>query len=91
LALAKRRTRVGFGGVISLGVDVFFLAYVVAGMALIFGLWFYYDWREGRAARGRGSPVVYHCIKCGRIYTGPSASDERRCPGCGFVNGRLRF
>ncbi|TVP75885.1 MAG: hydrogenase nickel incorporation protein HypA [Puniceicoccaceae bacterium] len=77
--------------VIGLNVDVFFLLYLGGGFMLLFGLWFYYDWRDRRLSASRGRKVIYHCIKCGQIYTGPSGSEEQDCPACGFTNGRLKF
>jgi predicted RNA-binding Zn-ribbon protein involved in translation (DUF1610 family) len=77
--------------VIGLPVDIFFLLYLGAGFLLLFGLWFYYDWQERRLYETRRTQVIYHCIKCGQIYTGPAHSEEQDCPKCGFTNGRLRF
>lgn len=76
---------------IGLSVDIFFLLYIGAGFLLVFSLWFYYDWRDGRFYEHKRSRVIYHCIKCGQIYTGPFQSEERQCSQCGFTNGRLRF
>lgn len=78
-------------GVIGLEIDVFFLLYLGAGFLLLFGLWFYYDWRDKHHFQAPRSKVIYHCIKCGQIYTGPHGSEESDCPHCGFTNGRLRF
>jgi hypothetical protein len=72
-------------------VDVFFLLYLGAGMALVFGMGFYYDWRDKHRFEEHRDRVIYHCIKCGRIYTGPHGSEEAGCPDCNFTNGRLSF
>jgi hypothetical protein len=77
--------------VIGLNVDIFFLLYLGAGFLLLFSLWFYYDWRDGHTHDAQRFRVVYHCIKCSRIYIGPFQSEECDCPECGFTNGRLRF
>jgi hypothetical protein len=77
--------------VIGLEVDTFFLLYLASGFLLIFSLWFYYERRDGRLQASRRSRVIFHCIKCGQIYTGGGKSEEADCPGCGFTNGRLRF
>jgi len=76
---------------IGLNVDIFFLLYLGAGFFVIFGLWFYYDWRDGHRFDAQRFKVTYHCIKCGQIYTGPHMSEESDCPQCQFTNGRLRF
>lgn len=76
---------------IGLEVDVFFLLYLGAGFLLIFGLWFYYDRLDSKQHEAERMKVVYHCIKCGEIYTGPHTEIECNCPRCHFTNGRLGF
>lgn len=76
---------------IGLEVDVFFLLYLGGGFLVIFGLWLYYDQREKDLYEKQRMKVVYHCIKCSEIYTGPHRSFECECPRCGFTNGRLGF
>lgn len=69
----------------------FALLYVGAGMALIFGFWFYYDIRDYRLYQEVRDRVTYHCIKCGRIYTAHREKEVSACPKCGFENARLKF
>ena len=76
---------------IHVGIDIFFLFYLGFGFSVILILWFYYDWKQACRYEAKRSRVIYHCIKCSRIYTGPSNSEESDCPQCGFTNGRLRF
>ena len=76
---------------VGLNVDIFFLLYLGAGFILLFGLWFYYDWRDSNIHDAQRAKVIYHCIKCSQIYTGPHLGEECDCPQCGFTNGRLRF
>ena len=76
---------------IELSVDIFFLLYLGCGFSLILSLWFYYDWKQGHQYEAQRFRVIYHCIKCSHIYTGPYRSEESDCPQCGFTNGRLRF
>lgn len=80
-----------FGDVIALEVDIFFLLYMGAGFLLLFGLWIYTDHKDKQRIITRQSKVIYHCVKCSQIYTGPYAGEECDCPHCGFSNGRLRF
>ncbi len=80
-----------FSPVIELEVDLFFLIYLGIGMTLVFGMWFYYDWRDKHSFEEQRTRVIYHCIKCGRIYTGSHDSEEAACPDCNFANGRLSF
>jgi hypothetical protein len=72
-------------------VDVFFLLYLGAGFLLIFGLWLTYDRRDQQLRQAQRSPVIFHCIKCGQIYTRSESVEEADCPACQFTNGRLRF
>lgn len=81
----------GLFTVIELNVDIFFLLYLGSGFLLLFGLWFYYDWRDQYLFAAQRTKVIYHCIKCGQIYTGVHGSEESDCPQCKFTNGRLRF
>lgn len=76
---------------IGLEVDIFFLLYLGAGFLLIFSLWYYYDQRDEIRYKAKRMKVVYHCIKCSEIYTGPHLTFECECPQCGFKNGRLGF
>jgi hypothetical protein len=76
---------------IELSVDTFFLIYLGFGFTLILSLSVYYDWKRFHQYEAERSKVIYHCIKCSQIYTGPYRSEEFDCPKCGFTNGRLRF
>ncbi len=76
---------------IELSLDTFFLLYLGCGFSLILVLWFYYDWKQAHQYEAQRSKVIYHCIKCSCIYTGPYRSEEADCPKCGFTNARLHF
>jgi len=76
---------------IPLAIDLFFLLYLGAGFLLIFGLWFYYDWRDKHLYEDQRHRVIFHCVKCSEIYTAPYRTEECVCPRCGFANGRLKF
>ena len=76
---------------IQLDVEIFYLLYLGAGFLLIFGLCIYHDFKDKQRIVPRQSKVIYHCIKCSQIYTGPHGSEQCQCPHCGFNNARLRF
>ena len=76
---------------IAVDVALFFLLYLGSGFALLFGLWFVYDWRDKRRHEAQRFRVIFHCIKCGQIYTRGPGREEAACPECGFANGRLKF
>jgi hypothetical protein len=65
--------------------------YVSAGIALIFGLWLYYDARDARVYERERAHSLYHCLKCGRLYSAPRFNREADCPGCAFRNSKLKF
>lgn len=44
-----------------------------------------------RAYRERLRENVYHCLKCGSIYTSRDKGESASCPVCGYRNGRLKF
>jgi len=77
--------------VIGLEVDIFFLVYLGTGFLLFSALWLYYEQKDKQAYNAKRTKVVFHCIKCSEIYTGPHEAIERDCPQCGFTNGRLGF
>ena len=62
----------------------------VVGLAFI-GLWLYYDRRDHESFERERRMITFHCIRCGRLYTAPGASELCRCPRCGHENTRLRF
>jgi len=73
------------------GLDIIFLFLLTAGIVFLIGLWIYYDRRDSQRETEGRHDVIYHCIKCGHIYTGVHGSEECDCPKCGFCNGRLQF
>jgi hypothetical protein len=69
----------------------FILTGITIGLALVFGLWIYYDQRDQRAYEQERAQSLFHCLKCGRLYTAPRASLSARCPACEFENSKLKF
>jgi len=67
------------------------LIYIFSALALIFGLWLFYDRRDKNLYEAERKKVVFHCIKCDKIYTGKQGSEAARCPRCSFENSRLKF
>ncbi len=76
---------------IQLDVEIFYLLYFGAGFFLVFGLWIYAEHKDKLRIIPRQSKVIFHCIKCSQIYTGPHGGEEEECPRCSFNNARLRF
>jgi rRNA maturation endonuclease Nob1 len=77
--------------VIDIDFSVFTFLYVSAGMALILGLWFYYDRRDVSLYERIRVRHTFHCIQCGTLYSERGAREVSRCPHCGFENAKLKF
>ena len=60
-------------------------------MAIIFGLWMYYEFRDRKLYSEARSRVLFHCIKCGHLYSMARGTEFAVCPKCGFENTRLKF
>lgn len=71
--------------------DFLFLIYLSLGLALIIGLWLFYDRREVRPYLKERNRATFFCVKCGHLYTGPRTEEAQACPRCGFANARLKF
>ena len=71
--------------------SLFALIYVVAGITLIFVLWFYYEWRDKDFYQSEYRNMVFHCIKCDHLYVGKGGKEPAPCPQCEYENFRLRF
>ncbi len=67
------------------------LIYTVSAIVLIFGLWIYYDVRDRKLIDAKRRRVVFHCIRCDKLYSAPEGTEVCKCPRCGFENSRLRF
>ncbi len=71
--------------------DTFAAVFLTAGMGVLFGLWFFYERRAAVLNDHRRLVTVFHCIKCGLVYTRPRQRTIGKCPRCGFSNNRLKF
>jgi rubrerythrin len=74
-------------------VELSFLAfvYVSGGLALILGLWVFYERRDRRVYQAHRRQSAFHCVRCGHLYADAETRGERSCPHCGFANTRLHF
>ncbi|MFP4494249.1 MAG: hydrogenase nickel incorporation protein HypA [Puniceicoccaceae bacterium] len=75
---------------LSVPLPIFFTAFVMTGLVLVFGLWIYYD-RMGVRQRDRLNQTVFHCVRCGKLYGVHGEVKKADCPACGFRNIPLRF
>ncbi|OIO60584.1 MAG: hydrogenase nickel incorporation protein HypA [Verrucomicrobia bacterium CG_4_10_14_3_um_filter_43_23] len=67
------------------------LIYLGIGMVGIFALWVYYDFRDKAEYEAERNVTVFHCVKCGRVYSKKAGAEMGECPDCGFDNVRLKF
>ena len=71
--------------------EVFLVLYVSLGSLTLLGLWFFYDVRDARLYQREGALMIFHCIRCGHLYSKKQDRQTSNCPGCGFENAHLRF
>lgn len=67
------------------------LIYTVSAIVLIFSLWIYYDRRDRKLIDAKRRRVVFHCIRCDKLYSAPEGAEFCPCPRCRHENSRLRF
>ena len=56
-----------------------------------FFLWHRYEQRDEKRYRELAVSPLFHCIRCGELFTGRGEVEEADCPACGKKNLRLRF
>ncbi len=69
----------------------FILTGVTIGIALVAGLWIYYDRRDQHIYEHERAQSLFHCLKCGRLYAAPRCEPTALCPNCNFENSKLKF
>lgn len=67
------------------------LIYTFSAFALVLALWLYYDLRDKNIYESERKKVIFHCIKCDKIYTARQGAEVASCPRCTFQNARLKF
>lgn len=67
------------------------LIYIFSALAFIIGLWLYYDLRDKNLYEAERKKVIFHCVKCDKIYTCRQGAEVGTCPRCNFENARLKF
>jgi len=74
-------------------VDLIFFAAALVFCAIVFGLvvWGYYDRRERLLNDHLRYRTIFHCIRCGKIYSRARRREISVCPHCGFKNTQLKF
>jgi hypothetical protein len=75
----------------TLDFSFFVVTSISVGVLLMMGLWLYYDRRDQHVYENERSQSLFHCLKCGRVYSAPRSSTAANCPDCGFENSKLKF
>lgn len=75
----------------SLGFPVFVILFLLSGLLLFVGLWLYYDLRDRKYYDRKRLLSVYHCVRCGHLYSLREMKKPAACTRCGFVNDSLKF
>jgi DNA-directed RNA polymerase subunit RPC12/RpoP len=71
--------------------DIVVAIIISVGLALVFGVWMQYDRADRLFRDHRRLRTVFHCVKCGTLYTRPRRRETGVCPKCGHNNIRLKF
>jgi len=71
--------------------NIFVASIITIGVVLVMGLWVYYDRRDQHVYEHERSQSLFHCLKCGRVYSAPRSNHSANCPDCGFENSKLKF
>ena len=71
--------------------DIVVAIILSVGLALVFAVWIRYDRLDRLFDDHRRLRTVFHCVKCGTLYTRPRRRETGVCPKCGHANIRLRF
>ena len=64
---------------------------VGVAVALLLGLWVYYDRRDRSFYDRTRCRTTYHCLKCNRVYTAQPQAGPVPCPNCRHPNPQLHF
>jgi predicted RNA-binding Zn-ribbon protein involved in translation (DUF1610 family) len=75
----------------NLDFSFFILSSIAIGVVLMLGMWLYYDRRDQQVYETERSQSLFHCLKCGRVYSAPRCHQAANCPDCGFENSKLKF
>lgn len=67
------------------------VVYCLLVVGFFFCLWLYYDRRDHALYENERRKVIFHCIRCDRLYTSRRGNEVCPCPRCGHENARLKF
>jgi len=71
----------------------FIALYTGSALVLLAALWFLREWRERRRFEEQRRRKVFHCVRCGAVYSVRKADTKEGepCPECGYRNYELSY
>ncbi len=71
----------------------FLILYTGSALVGLTLLWYFYDRRDKRAFETGRRRKVFHCVRCGSVYSVRKAdvSEGEPCPDCDYNNFELSF
>ena len=71
----------------------FLILYSGSALVGVTLLWFFYDRRDSRRFEARRRQKVFHCVRCGNLYsvTKADVSEGEACPECDYKNYELSY
>jgi DNA-directed RNA polymerase subunit RPC12/RpoP len=71
----------------------FLILYSGSALLGVTALWFFYDRRDRLSFEARRRQKVFHCIRCGGLYSVIKAnvSEGESCPDCDYKNYELSY
>ncbi|MCG8528339.1 MAG: hypothetical protein MI748_18305 [Opitutales bacterium] len=72
-------------------INLFVSTGIFIGLGFIAILWIYYDTYGKSIHQNKRDRVIFHCVKCGHVYTAAKGIEEANCPRCQMDNIKLRF
>jgi predicted RNA-binding Zn-ribbon protein involved in translation (DUF1610 family) len=72
-------------------IGFFVSACIYLGLGMIAILWVFYDAYGKTIHEGKRNRAIFHCVRCGHVYTAAKSMEEANCPRCGMDNIKLRF
>ncbi|HOU22193.1 MAG: hypothetical protein KBC66_02165 [Kiritimatiellae bacterium] len=76
---------------ITLTLPDWFVVFLIANLAMVFGLTLYYSVRRYRwMPRHRAPPFIFRCSVCGHVYLDRRNVPMAECSNCGNMNENVK-
>ncbi|OHE72858.1 MAG: hypothetical protein A2007_03300 [Verrucomicrobia bacterium GWC2_42_7] len=74
-----------------ISINIFFGLWILLPFLFILGVSFYYDRIRLKQLAPERYKTIFHCLKCGLIYSQKGIVSTATCPRCDRENGHLKF